>query len=184
MTYVDYLCVCMHAIKYIHTNRSSKQWLLLWPTKSYTYTRFPFGMCLTWNPGCNASWLKGTRRNASWLKGTPKEGNSSSHSLFVFEEKWWKKQERRSSCWLLLRSILFTLKNMMKYKKRQLWDRGFLRNSSLQAVWDTSIARTTGFMLPHQRCESLLRGTKSDSCGTQWVYKYDVCGYGHVCDLT
>ena len=33
-----------------------------------------------------------------------------------------------------------------KIKKRQVWDRGFRRNSSLQAAWDTSIARTTGFM--------------------------------------
>jgi len=37
-------------------------------------------------------------------------------------------------------------------KKRQLWDRGFRRNSSSQAAWDTSIARTTGFMWPHQGC--------------------------------
>ena len=35
-------------------------------------------------------------------------------------------------------------------KKRQLWDRGFRRNSYLQAEWDTSIARTTGFMWPRQ----------------------------------
>ena len=59
-----------------------------------------------------------------------------------------------------------------KMKKRQLWDRGFRRNLSLQAVWDTSITRGTGFMWPHQECWSLLRGTKSDSCGTQRVYKY------------
>ena len=31
-------------------------------------------------------------------------------------------------------------------KKRQLCDRGFRRNWSLQAVWDTPIARSTGFM--------------------------------------
>ena len=36
-----------------------------------------------------------------------------------------------------------------------------------------SIARTAGFMWPHQGCYSLLRGTKSDSCGTLWVYQ---CG--------
>ena len=29
-----------------------------------------------------------------------------------------------------------------KMKKRQLWHRGFRRHSSLQAAWDTSIART------------------------------------------
>ena len=40
-------------------------------------------------------------------------------------------------------------------KNRQLWDRGFRRNSSLQAGWDTSIAGTTGFMWPHQECSSL-----------------------------
>ena len=56
-----------------------------------------------------------------------------------------------------------------KMKKRQLRDRGFRRNS---AAWDTSIARTTGFMWPNQECYSLLRRTKSDSCGTQWLYKY------------
>ena len=33
-----------------------------------------------------------------------------------------------------------------KWKKRQLWDRGFRRNSSLQAAWDTSIARDTGLL--------------------------------------
>ena len=42
----------------------------------------------------------------------------------------------------------------------------------VQAAWDISIARTTVFMWPHQDVKSLLRGTKSDSCGTQWVYKY------------
>ena len=31
-----------------------------------------------------------------------------------------------------------------------MWDRGFRRNSSLQAVWDSRIARTTGFMWPDQ----------------------------------
>ena len=35
----------------------------------------------------------------------------------------------------------------------------------------TSIARTNGFMGPHQEYQSLLRGTKSDSCGTHWMYK-------------
>ena len=28
------------------------------------------------------------------------------------------------------------------------------------------------FMWPHQGCWSLWRGTKSDGCGTQWVYEY------------
>ena len=68
--------------------------------------------------------------------------------------------------WVYILYILFFL------KKRQVWDRGFHRNSSLQAAWDISIARTTGFMWPHQERKSLLRGTKSDSCGSQWVYKY------------
>ena len=31
-------------------------------------------------------------------------------------------------------------------KSRQLLNRGFHRNSSLQAAWDTSIARTAGFL--------------------------------------
>ena len=39
-----------------------------------------------------------------------------------------------------------------KDKERQLWDRGFRRKSSLQAVWDTSIARTTSFIWPHEGC--------------------------------
>ena len=39
-----------------------------------------------------------------------------------------------------------------KMKKPQLWDRGFRRKSSLRDAWDTSIARTTGFMWPHQEC--------------------------------
>ena len=30
---------------------------------------------------------------------------------------------------------------IIKFKKRQLWDRGFRQKSSLQAAWDTSIAR-------------------------------------------
>ena len=33
-----------------------------------------------------------------------------------------------------------------KIYKRRLWQRGFRRNSYLQAAWDTSIARTSGFM--------------------------------------
>ena len=41
---------------------------------------------------------------------------------------------------------------LKKMKKRQLWDRGFRRNSSLQDAWDTSIASTTGFMWPHREC--------------------------------
>ena len=37
-------------------------------------------------------------------------------------------------------------------KRRQLWDRGFHRNSYLQAAWHTSIARTTCSMWPDQEC--------------------------------
>ena len=93
----------------------------------------------------------------------------------MLEETWSKKQQdRRVSCLLLFNLNIIT---PFKTKKRQLWDRGFRLNSSLKAVWDTSIARTTGFMWPHQGCQPLLRGTKSDSCGTQWVYNYEVCGY-------
>ena len=56
--------------------------------------------------------------------------------------------------------------------KRQLWDRGFRRNLSLLAAWDTSIARTTGFIRSHEGCWSSLKVTKSDSCRTQGVYRY------------
>ena len=62
-------------------------------------TRFPFGLCVTWNPGGDASWWKGTRR---WY--------SSSHSLFILEETWSKRQQDRSSCWLLL--MFCTLNNV------------------------------------------------------------------------
>ena len=41
-----------------------------------------------------------------------------------------------------------------KFEKRKLWDRGFCRNSSLQAAWDTSIARTTGLMCINVRGNS------------------------------
>ena len=40
----------------------------------------------------------------------------------------------------------FILRVYYKMNKRQLRDRGFRRNSSLQAAWDISIAGTTGFM--------------------------------------
>ena len=39
-------------------------------------------------------------------------------------------------------------------KKRLRWYRGFRRNSSLQAAWDTSIARSSEFEWHHQECES------------------------------
>ena len=47
-----------------------------------------------------------------------------------------------------------------KTKTRQLWDPAFRRNSSLQATWDTSIPRTTGFSWPHQGCRVLVEGNK------------------------
>ena len=47
----------------------------------------------------------------------------------------------------LNKDLTFLMRSHNKMKKCQLWDRGFRRNSSSQAAWDTSIARTTGFML-------------------------------------
>ena len=52
-------------------------------------------------------------------------------------------------------------------KKRQLWDRGFRQNSSLQAASDTSIARTTGF-----EGNKIWHPTKSDGCRSQGGYGY------------
>ena len=68
---------------------------------------------------------------------------------------------------------LSTLFYYYKMKKRQLWDQGFRRNSSLQAAWDISIARTTyGYYLTPSRMLVVIEGDKkSDSCGTPWVYK-------------
>ena len=44
----------------------------------------------------------------------------------------------------------------------------------MQAEWDRyHIARTTGFMWPHQGCQ--LKGTKSDRCGTQLSVQTGLC---------
>ena len=62
-----------------------------------------------------------------------------------------------------------------KNKKRQLWDRGSRRNSSLQAAWDTSIARTTGFMWlikdvsPHWG-EQNLTAVERIECANTWLW--------------
>ena len=37
-----------------------------------------------------------------------------------------------------------------------------------------------GFYVTSSRMLVLVEGKKSDSCGTQWVYKYEVCAYGYV----
>ena len=103
----------------------------------HSNTRFPFGMCVTWNPGRGASWWKGTRRQ-----------HSSSHSLFYVGGNMAKKTAGQEE--FLLTTIIHF--EHYFFKKSQLWDRGFRRNSSLQPVWDTSIARTAGFMWPHQEC--------------------------------
>ena len=63
--------------------------------------------------------------------------------------------------------------------KRHLCDRGFRPNPSLQAAWDTSIARTTGFMWPHQRCSH--EGNKIWQLWNSVSVK--VCGYEYVCEL-
>ena len=66
-------------------------------------------------------------------------------------------------------------------KKRQLWDRGFRRNSSLQAAWGTSIARTTGFMW-HQECYPYwggqnLAAVELSECINMWLW---VCMRPHL----
>ena len=51
-------------------------------------------------------------------------------------------RERQNSLFVLEYTssrVWFLYSNYYKIKKRQLWDRGFHRNSSLQAAWDTSI---------------------------------------------
>ena len=60
-----------------------------------------------------------------WLSTTRYCCRETQNSLFVLENT-------SSRVW-------FLYSNYYKIKKRQLWDRGFHRNSSLQAAWDTSI---------------------------------------------
>ena len=51
-------------------------------------------------------------------------------------------KERQNSLFVLEYTssrVWFIYSNHYKIKKRQMWDRGFHRNSSLQATWDTSI---------------------------------------------
>ena len=75
-------------------------------------------------------------------------------------------------------------KYIMRIKKGQLWDRGFCRDSYLQAVWDTSVARTTGFTWSHQGCHLMvlygrdqnLTAVELSAC----TPKYEIWGYGYV----
>ena len=75
-------------------------------------------------------WCKLMRRNT-------KVAQQQSQLIFV----WGSMVEEKTG-----QEFLATTINYIYICERQLWDQGFRRNSSLQAVWNILIARTTGLM--------------------------------------
>ena len=67
----------------------------------------------------------------------------------------------------------------LNIEKHHLRHRGFRRDSSLQAAWDTLIARTTGFIQPHEVYVSRNEGNKncqlwnSGSVHVPGVYRFE-----------
>ena len=83
------------------------------------------------------------------VDGKGHEGDTAVVTAYLF---WRKHGQRNSRTGGVPADYYYSLWTLFQTKKRQLWDRGCRRNSSLQALWDTWIARTTGFVWPHQGC--------------------------------
>ena len=84
-------------------------------------------------------------------------------------------RERQNSLFVLEYTssrVWFLYSNYYKIKKRQLWDRGFHRNSSLQAAWDNSILYEA-----KQGCGVVSCTTFGMRAEPKYSYSYDIILY-------